>query len=259
MKVRPKSAHPTYKAFQTSGIMARSSGCPGMFGSTKDPMSVIFDSPLQKATLTNHALKVFSPYAHTATPDWLAPGKEASVVPKASVTGAGVVSAGSIDNTYLPQPLTNAWGKARERAANEITKPPRKQATDLLLITKGVVAPAAGQTVDLMESVRPPYSRTIPVYHPMDPMRVDSGFVRSPNLIPGAAPPPKGVYTGNINAVPNNHKLLKLAYDQGLSRGRIPVARTVRDNSHVVARPKSAAPTMMHRAAGLPGGLSLMS
>jgi hypothetical protein len=258
IKPRPKSAAPTYKAFQTSGVMARSAGCPGMFGSSNDP-SVIFETPIHRvATLQNHALKTFTPYAQTATPGWLQPGKEASVVPKASVTGAGVVSAGSIDNTYLPQPLTNAWGKARERASNEIVKPPRKQATDLLLVTKGIKAPAPSQTVDMMEAVRPAYSRTIPVYHPMDPMRVDSGFVRSPNLIPGAAPPPKGVSLSNVNTVPTNHKLLKLAYDQSLNRGRIPVSRTVRVGEHVVVRPKSAAPMMMTRPAGLPGGLSLI-
>jgi len=230
-----------------------------MFGPSVVGKAFTYGVPLNRASsLQEHALKRFSPYAQTATPDWLPPGLEASIKPKASVTGAGVVSSGSIDNTYLPKPLTNAWGKARERAANEIHKPPRKQATDLLIVAKGASMPPPLQTLDEMESVRPIYSQTIPVYHPMDPQRVDSGFVRSPNLIPGAKPPPESALRGvkNTPTVPENHRLLKLAYDQSMhGQGRIPVARIVRAGAE---RPSSAGPVFLRRPAGLPGGLSIV-
>ena len=143
VRARPKSAAPSYnfpKAMQTSGVMARPAGVAGMFGaiSADQAKTFTFGVPLRRTTaLHEHALMRFSPYAQTALPTWSAPGLEASIKPKSSVTGAGVVSAGSIDNTYMPKPLTNAWGKARERARNEIHKHPKTQATDLLLVAKG--------------------------------------------------------------------------------------------------------------------------
>lgn len=258
---RPKSAFPTYN-FPKSGIMARPAGVPGMYGPTGASMAgFTYGVPLPKATgLRDHALKRHSPYAATAVQGYSGYGKEASIKPKASQVGAGVVSAGSIDNTYIPAPLTNAWGKARERSKNEIIKVPHKQATDLIIVAKGAALPAPPQALSELESVRPIYSRTIPVYHPMDPMRVESGFVRSPNLIPGAKPPPVSALVGvsETPVVPNNHKLLKLAYDQSMNlTGRIPVARVVRAKGAEV-RPQSATPYFLSRPAGLPGGLSLI-
>ena len=218
-------------------------------------------SQLAKSTiLTYHALKRFAPYAQTASPGWGAPGKEAGIKPHASNVGAGVVSAGSIDNTYLPKPLTNAWGKAREQSTNEIRKPPHKQATDLLLAAKGAKLPAPYEGISDMQSVRPTYSRTIPLFHPIDPQRVESGFVRSPNIIPGAQPPPISPLMAftpeDMPTVPADHALRKLAYDQkcGIG-GRIPVSRIVRATH---PRPSSAMPMFTTKPAGLPGGLSLI-
>lgn len=252
---------PTYN-FPRSGMMARPAGVPGMFGAmaAAEARTFTYGVSLPKATsLHHHALQRFSPYAQTALPSWGPPGLEPSIRPKASVMGAGVVSAGSIDNTYLPKPLTNAWGKAREQSLNEIRKPFKTQATDLLIVAKGAAMPGPAHTIADMESVRPLYSQTIPVYHPMDPQRVDSGFVRSPNLIPGAKPPPHSAMLGvsNTPTVPANHKALKLAFDQSMhGTGRIPVARIVRDNRQ---RPQSAGPVFMTRPAGLPGGLSIIA
>jgi len=256
---RPKTAAPSYSWAKRSGQLAISAGVPVMFGPKPTEKEHAYNMTLQKAVMLNeHALKRFSPYAQKAYSGWVQPGLEASIKPKASVTGAGVVSAGSIDNTYMPAPLQNAWGKARELAVAEVFKPPRKQATDLLAAAKGAAMPAPLQGIGDMKSVRPTYSKTIPLFHPIDPQRFQAGFVRSPNIIPGAAPPPGGVMNGitDTPTVPSHHALLKLAYDQSLhGKGRIPVARIVR--AQPPARPHSAAPNFLTRAAGLPGGLSL--
>lgn len=259
--VRPQSAAPAYSNYNSrSGSMARPAGVPGMFAATltkKDSFQYGMSLSTSMA-LQEHALRRFAPYAQTAVPGWAKPGLEPSIKPKASVTGAGVVSAGSIDNTYVPAPLMNAWGKARERATNEVYKPPHKQASDLLAVSKGAVLPAPGQGESDMASVRPIYSKTIPLFHPIDPQRVESGFVRSPNIIPGAAPPPQSAMMGitDTPTVPPNHKLLKLAYDQSMhGTGRIPVAKIIRANG---ARPQSAMPRFVTKAAGLPGGLSII-
>ena len=142
-----------------------------------------------------------------------APGLEAKVRPTAAVTGAGVVSAGSIDNTYVPKPLTNRWGKARERFSNEVAPKPHTQATDLLAVSKGAVMPPPAETLKDMPSVRPLYSKTIPLFHPIDPQRQESGFIRGPNIVPGAAPAPQSAMLGvtDTPSVPANHKLMKLA------------------------------------------------
>jgi hypothetical protein len=204
---RPQTALASSK-FSTTGTMARAAGVPGMYG-TVVPSNFPYGVALPKATgLLDHALKFHSPYAETAVRGWTAPGREPSIKPRGTITGAGVVSAGSIDNTYLPAPLVNAWGKKREQAKNEVVKPPHKQASDLIIVSKGAPAGTYGlgfkappQTVEDMEAVRPIYSRTIPVYHPMDPVRIESGFVRSPNLIPGAKPPPQSALVGQDDKI----------------------------------------------------------
>ena len=261
---RPQTALASSK-FSTTGTMARAAGVPGMYG-TVVPSNFPYGVALPKATgLLDHALKFHSPYAETAVRGWTAPGREPSIKPRGTITGAGVVSAGSIDNTYLPAPLVNAWGKKREQAKNEVVKPPHKQASDLIIVSKGAPAGTYGlgfkappQTVEDMEAVRPIYSRTIPVYHPMDPVRIESGFVRSPNLIPGAKPPPQSALVGQddkISSVPANHALRKLAYDQSLIGGKLPVAKVILADA---PRPSTAAPKFLTKPAGLPGGLSLI-
>jgi len=212
--------------------------------------------PLGKATdLSEHALRRHSPYAEVSPTGWNA--REAQVQPTYAVTASGVVSAGSIDNTYLPKPLHNAWGKAREMAKNEYVKPPKVQATDLLIVSKGGIMPAPTSTLADLASNRPPYSKTIPFFHPVDPQRFEAGFVRSPNVIPGAAPAPTSplVGLGPPKEVPPHHALLKLAFDQGMhGSGRIPVARVVNAQPE---RPITAQPRFQSVPAGLPGGISL--
>jgi len=118
VQARPQSAPPI---FATSGVTARPAGVAGILGSThKAGLSnmkeafVYGSSATKGMKLREHALRRHSQYA-VITPDgWMA--KEASVRPTAQSTASGVVSAGSIDNTYVAAPLANRWGKAREKA-----------------------------------------------------------------------------------------------------------------------------------------------
>ncbi len=257
MRQRPQSA------MATCGIMARPAGVAGIFASSglqgQKTQTLAYGQSLKKSTHgCHHALRNHSPYADVAPPQWRP--LEAAVQPTWATHGAGCVSGGSIDNTYLPAPLTNAWGKARELATNEVRSMPHKQATDILVRAKGCALPPPMQTENMMNSVRPPYSKTIPLFHPMDPLRTEAGFIRPPNIIPGARAPPPGVLRGENSpppsALPDGHRLMKLSYDQELSKGasRLPVSRVVNVKAH---RPMSAQPRFLKMAAGLPGGLSL--
>lgn len=261
VQARPQSAPPI---FATSGVTARPAGVAGILGSThkaglsNTKEAFVYGSSATKGMkLREHALRRHSQYA-VITPDgWMA--KEASVRPTAQSTASGVVSAGSIDNTYVAAPLANRWGKAREKAKNEVFVPPHKQATDLLIAAKGASMPPPAQGLSDMASVRPLYSRTIPLFHPIDPQRQESGFIRSPNIIPGALPAPQSALlgVGPTPTIPENHKLLKLAYDRSMyGKGSIPVTRVVHAQ---LPRPRTAAPVFLSRSAGLPGGLSIIS
>ena len=251
----------TASLFSTSGSMARPAGVAGLLASMPggDKGNFQYGETLPKATgLRTHALRHHTPYAEVVPGGWTA--KEPLVKPTAANVGAGVVSAGSIDNTYVPMPLQNRWGKARERARNEMYVPPHKQATDLVIVAKGGSFAETPQSVDDMVTVRPTYSRTIPLFHPIGPQREDAGFIRSPNIIPGALPPPISpmLGLGDLPEVPANHAALKLAYDQGM-RGvsRIPVSKLVR-NSAEATQSTVPVPTFFSKSAGLPGGLSLI-
>ena len=198
------------KEFQQVGGMARPAGIPGGLGSS-NLGSEYYGKSLAKGTdRGQHALATASPYAERAEPGW-AP-KEPTVRPSWSDRGAGTVSAGCIDNTYMPAPLKNKWGKAREMSSTEVVVLPHKQATDLLAVTLGTVMPLPKQTVEEITAIREKYSKTIPVYHPIDPMRSEAGFVRGPNIIPGAAPPPESpLHTAPpIQMVPADWKLRKI-------------------------------------------------
>ena len=123
------------KEFQQVGGMARPAGVPGGLGSS-NLASEYYGKSLVKGTDKGlHALATASPYAERAEPGW-AP-KEPTVRPTWADKGAGVVSAGCIDNTYMPAPLKNKWGKCREMTRNEVVVLPHKQATDLLAVTLG--------------------------------------------------------------------------------------------------------------------------
>ena len=249
----------TASSFATTGIMARPAGVAGFLGSSgAGAASFEYTLSLQKGTWNSeHALRRHSPYSIVTPPGWAA--KEPAVKPTSGMVGAGVVSAGSIDNSYVPMPLENAWGKAREVSKNERRKPPRKQATDLLCVAKGAHMLPPAQTMRDMDSVRPQYSMMIPLFHPIDPQRNESGFVRSPNIIPGAKPAPvspmSGYTAASLPQVPPDHALRKLAFDQSLKSTTIPVARTVRAG---LDRPTTTQARFIKTAAGLPGGLSLM-
>lgn len=173
--------------------------------------------------------------------------------------GAGVVSAGCIDNTYMPAPLKNKWGKCREMTRNEVVVLPHKQATDLLAVTLGTQMPLPKQEVSELLNIREKYSAPIPLYHPMDPLRSEGGFVRIPNIIPGALPPPVSPLHNAppVEMVPADWKQRKLQYEQeqkGL--GRIPVLKKVSDDATRGAVADHA--SFLRKPAGLPGGLSLI-
>ena len=253
--IRPQSAPPI---FATSGVTSRPAGVAGLFGNTRPGGSdFTYGISLEKGMkLREHALRRHSPYS-VITPDgWSA--KEPSVRPTAQSVSAGVVSAGSIDNTYTAKPLANRWGKARERATNEVFVPPHRQATDLLIAAKGAKVPPPAQGLSDMASVRPLYSKTIPLFHPIDPQRQESGFIRSPNIIPGAGPAPQSALLGAppTPTIPADHALRKLMYDRSnYGKGSVPVTRVVHAR---LPRPKTAAPVFFSRPAGLPGGLSII-
>jgi hypothetical protein len=260
MPVRPQSAPPI---FANSGVTARPAGVAGILGTqakssfSGDAVSFYYGTNIAKGMkLREHALRRHSQYAVITPAGWTP--KEALVQPTAQDFASGAVSAGSIDNTYVAKPLANRWGKARSRAKNEVFVPPRKQATDLLIAAKGATDPPPAQGLSDMLSVRPLYSKTIPLFHPIDPQRQESGFIRSPNIIPGALPAPQSALLGigPTPTIPADHKLRKLAYDRSnYGKGSVPVTKVVYAS---LPRPKTAAPVFFSRAAGLPGGLSLI-
>jgi len=252
-------APPTNNMFATVGTMARPAGVAGMMASDKKtaPSAVYHGQQLSKGVLNDrHALRVASPYAEATPGNWWA--REPKVHPNQKYKAAGVVSSGSIDNTYLPAPLRNQWGKARELSRKEVEVPPHKQCTDLLIVSKGGMVPPPGQTVEEMNTVRQAYSKCIPLLHTMDPQRFDSGFVREPNVIPGAKPPPRFFAPQGLPAPGPDWRLQKLKYDQTAANPRINVSRVVRSGQEK-RRPGSAPPKFMTQSAGLPGGLSLVA
>lgn len=198
------------KEFQQVGGMARPAGIPGGLGSS-NLGSEYYGKSLVKGTDRGlHALATASPYAERAEPGW-AP-KEPTVRPTWADRGAGTVSAGCIDNTYMPAPLKNKWGKAREMSSKEVVVLPHRQATDLLAVTLGTQMPLPKQELEELANLREKYSAPIPLYHPMDPLRSEAGFVRSPNIIPGALPPPVSpLHTAPpVTMVPDDWKQRKL-------------------------------------------------
>lgn len=205
--------------------------------------------------LQEHALLRNSPFAEVAPFGWKP--KEPGVKAHWSNAGAGAISAGCIDNTYLPFPLSNAWGKCRSLAVRERRKLPHKQATDLLVTCKGykVPPPAAKQ----MESVQESYAKTIPLVHPIDPQRMEAGFLNGPNSIPGAKPPPVSPLHSAppVQSVTPDWRMKKMLYEQNMATHGsrvIPVHRKV----GVPTRPSTAQPRFMYTPAGLPGGLALI-
>ena len=73
-----------------------------------------------------------------------------------------------------------------------------------------------------------------------------------------AKPPPQSALVGQddkISSVPSDHALRKLAYDQSLIGGKLPVAKVILADA---PRPSTAAPKFLTKPAGLPGGLSLI-
>ena len=246
----------TTSHFASSGPTATAAGIRGLFASSGNDSAFDYTgNSLQQVVMSrSHGSKIGK--QETMTPPGWAP-KEPAVQPTWAATGAGVVSAGCIDNTYTVVPLQNRWGKARERATKEMEVLPHKQASDLLIAAKGGLMPTPAQDITQMASVRPLYSKTIPLYHPIDPQRQESGFIRSPNIIPGAGPVPQSPLAAmdQLPDVPADWAKRKLAYDQrGDVTRRLPVSRTVRDG---LPGPKADAPIFLNKAAGLPGGLSL--
>lgn len=242
--------------FSTCGSMARPAGVASIMASDpKQPIeSIFFGQSLPKGTVGQiHALQTSNQCAEMIPPGW--EKKEPPVKPTQSYHGAGVVNAGTIDNTYTPAPLKNRWGKARELSAREVRVAPHKQCSDLLAVAKGAVMPPPAMDLKGIDSVRPTYSKTIPLLHPIDPQRNESGFVRGPNVIPGAKPAPRFTVDGKVKELPEDWRLRKLEYCRGAGDMRISNSRVVMTGAE---RPESPAPRFLVKPAGLPGGLSII-
>eukprot|EP00322_Chrysochromulina_rotalis_P012306 CAMPEP_0115873736 /NCGR_PEP_ID=MMETSP0287-20121206/24154_1 /TAXON_ID=412157 /ORGANISM="Chrysochromulina rotalis, Strain UIO044" /LENGTH=248 /DNA_ID=CAMNT_0003328815 /DNA_START=43 /DNA_END=789 /DNA_ORIENTATION=+ len=239
--------------------MARSAGVPCLLassgGDSKGSMFAYGQSLAKGSANREHALRRSNPYAVVTPAGWIP--VEASVMPHSGVVGAGVVSAGSIDNTYMAPPLQNGWGKKREFMKNEVRKPPIKQSTDLCVVAKGGIMPPPPMRETDMSTIRPTYSAPIQVFHGVDPMRSDCGFVRGPNIIPGAKPPPQAPWNSSQKYanIPSDWKLRKLAYDQAAGGSRIPVSRIIHSTAQ---KPSSAQQKFLAKAAGMPGGLAII-
>lgn len=240
------------------GTMARPAGVGGIMGNASSAKEFYGKMLAKGADRGQHALRTASPYAERAEPGWSP--KEPEVAPSWGDHGAGTVSAGCIDNTFLPSPLTNKWGKQREMSKAEVVVMPHKQATDLLAVTLGVQMPLQTMTQDDMTAVREPYSATIPLFHPIDPMRSEAGFIRGPNIIPGAKAPPESPLhnSGEPQPIGDDWKARKLQYEneqRGL--GRIPVLKKVTCSDERGAVSTHA--SFLRNPAGLPGGLSMIN
>jgi len=239
--------------FALVGTMARPAGVSGLMGGGN--ATEFYGKMLAKGSDRGlHALRTASPYAERAEPGW--EPLEPETKPSWADRGAGTVSAGCIDNTYMPSPLKNKWGKQRELSKAEVIVLPHKQATDLLATTMGATTFEKAAVEDML-SIREPYSATIPLFHPIDPLRAEAGFVRIPNIIPGAKPPPTSPWKGEQPGVPEDWKAKKLAYEaeqRGL--GRIPVLKKVTTTAERGSVSDHAA--FLRVSAGLPGGLSLI-
>ena len=118
--LRPQSAPVAARSIYV-GATAKPAGLAGFMGAG---FVTAYD---RRPTLREqHALRMASMYAEVTGPGYKA--REAAVHPSWHNVGAGVISAGSVDNTYLPSPLQNAWGKSRELSHREKPTMPHKQA-----------------------------------------------------------------------------------------------------------------------------------
>ena len=121
---RPPSMATLENEFSRVGMMSRPAGCGGMMDVSSQ---VAYGNMYEKgADRGAHALRLASPYAEKAERGW-AP-KEPATTPNWSDSGAGTVSAGCIDNTYMPSPLKNKWGKQKGMSKREAVVLPHKQA-----------------------------------------------------------------------------------------------------------------------------------
>lgn len=136
MQTRPS----TVGLMSSVGVMSRPAGVAGLMGCEVSISDALRSLSTTKGSFgSEHALRRHSPYAEIATPSW-AP-REPAVKPSQGITAAGTFSTGCIDNTYMPAPLSNGWGKNREISKRELPKRPKPQATDLLAVTKGGITP----------------------------------------------------------------------------------------------------------------------
>lgn len=251
-KPRPKSAA------ICCGVSARPAGVSGFLGDAGQKATIF--RPSKAVTLNGtHALRLESPYAEVMPKGWYP--REPPVQPMWSHHGAGSISRGCVDNTYMPQPLQNAWGKSRDMSRRERRKPPHKQCTDLIVTCKGYALPGPPVKLSQFSSVLEPYAQTIPVAHPLDAQRIESGFVRGPNKFPGAMPTPKSPLTGtpppfDCSSVPDAFQRKKTYEKSWVDTSVIPVQKSVRDGRK---RPATAQPHFMRKFAGLPGGLGLIN
>ena len=208
------------------GPEALPAGLAGFLGNSGNWTQKRGPNPDRKQILTHrHATATSSPYAEISEPGW-APAEPATKPSWADV-GAGSVSKGSIDNSYMPVPLSNRWGKSRELQSNEVRTLPHKQATDLLHVALGGTIPLPPQSVEDMPAVGQAYARPFNTAHPVDPIRYEEGWVRFPNTFPGAKDKKAPVYKTPLERaaqlremyqIPNSWREEKHRREEGMER-----------------------------------------
>ncbi|KOO30618.1 hypothetical protein Ctob_005926 [Chrysochromulina tobinii] len=138
--------------------------------------------------------------------------KEAKTMPTAAERAAGM--RGVIDNTVRFKPLPPMYGKSKEYHRGENQAKVHLTAPDTLAETKGLKHsdyPPFGPA-ECVPAVLTQYSKPVPLQYKMDPMRIDSGFIASPQLQRG------------MRAIPSEQALTKLkpTYQIGISPSASP-------------------------------------
>lgn len=263
------------------GPESQPAGLAGLLGASGDwSTERMGATPGSNIINSEHATLTHTPYAEVASVGWTP--KEPLTKPSWADVGAGSVSKGSIDNSYMPKPLANRWGKSRELQDNEVRTLPHQQCTDLLHVALGGKE-FKKMTVEEMPSVGEIYAQPFQTAHKVDPIRYEEGWVRVPNIFPGA----KGIKDGVMDPAAYQSVLQDPGIAYNLTQAVPPTWRAKKHSSEeaeevlktVPLRPRTAAHKYNGRVsaqrqglkverpqffdynylkAGLPGGLSLV-
>ena len=160
--------------------------------------------------------------------------KEAATMPTSAERAAGMQ--GVVDNTVRFKPLAPKYGKTREYLPGENEPQQRLLAPDTLAETKGRKPsdyPPFG-SAECLPAVLSMYQRSVPLQYKMDPTRLDSGFINSPQIQKGMRALPGDMATAkqgrsfqpgiSPSASPTS-TMNKFEFDLTASAAQIPVAR----------------------------------